>query len=932
MECIGGTCTKCQKGLYQYGNACYDSCPFETLADNVSLQCKWEKDKPVYIKAYTISRCVNSCGKTFHDCSCNPKCKKSGDCCTDFQFCEIVNESYSVENKIDNCKFSTEDKSVCLQCKENFYYHNNSCIRTCPEETLINKENKICIDRETSCKASNCEKCNEKNICVQCLNGYFLYEGNCLKTCPVGLRANRINFTCQQNSQYSFYWIFPSKAGCENKCGDHSIEQDCSCRHTCLRRGNCCDNFEKECREELQKEKCKLCEDCIDGVCNKCKSKSYLGENKNECKCEDGYMYDLEEDLCHKNSDFLKKKNLIPNQKFLKQNVTSQELIIDNKNININSNEDIDDQENIELSQPEVVKQIQEKKPKEVEKHDLKFVSSDKNKNIENQQIQKNENNPKISYVAKNSQSDYKPEQDKSNYQNISLNLNENKLKDDDKEDEENLNIQLNKNYTQNNINIQVEQPYIGNNSTKNNGKLNTQIKPTQLKLKESRNLKNETKKQLSENHKISNKTEKLDKINFKTLYEVNQTKTITDLPIKITSNLKTFNKIEKKENTIPSEQQNSTSIYDSLNKLKNSVFITPFPKKEKLSPQLNYAQHKESYNNSTQTQSPMINKALAEELLKSFKNVFSMHNPANKNQILNLYMNGNISINVLTGNTNPQMITQNIYNKDSYNQNHREVSNIDSQNKILPGSVGSVSINESNQSGSELVKSTRPKAPERKGRLLYRRKNNKSQENLHRQLSGQKIHTDHEQNFEEKTQLKNSLNIKPTGEERIGNYGNESLNTSSNIVYSSKLKLSNSTMNRTVNSVNLQQSNNLTNTLDELLVPFESAQSFKPFKQSNFDGDFLNSTISKKEKYHIQNNYFINDHSIKVLHSTNPSVIKVGDLPTLNNSLCNNSSRILINNNQDQIQDSLWLNNKTSGIIINNHNLNKTSKNKFNH
>ncbi len=113
------------------------------------------------------------------------------------------------------------------------------------------------------------------------------------------MRANRINFTCETINNFSFYWIFPSSFSCKSKCGNHSLESDCSCRHNCLRRGNCCDDFEKECKEEIEKELCKLCDDCSLGKCSKCKKNSFLNnEKRNECLCEKGYFYDIQEDIC----------------------------------------------------------------------------------------------------------------------------------------------------------------------------------------------------------------------------------------------------------------------------------------------------------------------------------------------------------------------------------------------------------------------------------------------------------------------------------------------------------------------------------------------------------------------------------------------------------------------------------------------------------
>ena len=68
LKCENNQCKECEKGNFAYENGCYMSCPFETFADNYSSSCKKVSEQPVYIKAYTISRCMNSCGKQFSDC------------------------------------------------------------------------------------------------------------------------------------------------------------------------------------------------------------------------------------------------------------------------------------------------------------------------------------------------------------------------------------------------------------------------------------------------------------------------------------------------------------------------------------------------------------------------------------------------------------------------------------------------------------------------------------------------------------------------------------------------------------------------------------------------------------------------------------------------------------------------------------------------
>jgi hypothetical protein len=71
---------------------------------------------------------------------------KTGDCCSDFKICEMIAEKYSPISNIMNCKFSSEDKSLCLQCNDEFYLYNNECLLECPKNTIEIKSNKICLD------------------------------------------------------------------------------------------------------------------------------------------------------------------------------------------------------------------------------------------------------------------------------------------------------------------------------------------------------------------------------------------------------------------------------------------------------------------------------------------------------------------------------------------------------------------------------------------------------------------------------------------------------------------------------------------------------------------------------------------------------------------------------------------------------------------
>jgi hypothetical protein len=68
LICESGKCTKCLRGFYAFKNACFESCPFSTFADNYTFSCVQKEQNPFFTRAYTFSRCMNTCGKAFHDC------------------------------------------------------------------------------------------------------------------------------------------------------------------------------------------------------------------------------------------------------------------------------------------------------------------------------------------------------------------------------------------------------------------------------------------------------------------------------------------------------------------------------------------------------------------------------------------------------------------------------------------------------------------------------------------------------------------------------------------------------------------------------------------------------------------------------------------------------------------------------------------------
>lgn len=175
--------------------------------------------------------------------------------------------------------------------------------------------------------------------------------------------------------------------------------------------------------------------------------------------------------------------------------------------------------------------------------------------------------------------------------------------------------------------------------------------------------------------------------------------------------------------------------------------------------PELNY--------NSDLKQNGIINKNISEELLNSFKNLFSNFalDKQKGKQTLNLYLNGNISINLLTGNSNPQIITKNVYNKDSYNTNKTISYNSNFESKENQTKKYGKKLNKNEMNSVDIESSS-----------------NKIK-NLIKQFKNQKQSNDTNQIFINKELIKNKNNIIEMDRKRLkGDNDEDNDSESSNI------------------------------------------------------------------------------------------------------------------------------------------------------
>ncbi|KAL4655789.1 R-spondin-4-like [Arapaima gigas] len=98
-------------------------------------------------------------------------------------------------------KEASEDCRPCLECsrdngclsclgklflflRREGMWHHGSCLQSCPAGYYGVRGQDM--NRCMKCKAANCERCFSKDFCTKCKQGFKLFKGRCLRSCPEG--------------------------------------------------------------------------------------------------------------------------------------------------------------------------------------------------------------------------------------------------------------------------------------------------------------------------------------------------------------------------------------------------------------------------------------------------------------------------------------------------------------------------------------------------------------------------------------------------------------------------------------------------------------------------------------------------------------------------------------------------------------------------
>ena len=154
-------------------STCVPNCP-TGLYPNPSLGTCTGCSSPCNTCSVTASNCTSCLNNlTLFNYSCSTGCPDG---------------YYNFNNQCNPCNINCStcsSASVCLTCVFGLYMYNGNCLSTCPVSRPVTITS-IC----SACTDTNCVICNSLDQCQQCNYPTLLLSGHCLTQCPTNYDSN----------------------------------------------------------------------------------------------------------------------------------------------------------------------------------------------------------------------------------------------------------------------------------------------------------------------------------------------------------------------------------------------------------------------------------------------------------------------------------------------------------------------------------------------------------------------------------------------------------------------------------------------------------------------------------------------------------------------------------------------------------------------
>eukprot|EP00041_Stephanoeca_diplocostata_P024288 m.611001 g.611001 ORF g.611001 m.611001 type:complete len:718 (+) comp22496_c0_seq1:260-2413(+) len=216
--------------------------------------------------------------------------------------CEVPTCVDKLMDDASNCHRCNVDRTGCVQCRNEHFLLDGVCVAMCPPTTHLGLGNgfynRRCIEGTCRRGIGNCNECDASSMsCVECRDSAFLYNGQCVPSCPSGTIAIGSGTTgrvCREPSPLcsgSCHECATDGSACV-KCGDEQYLHNGACLASCpeglFEQGQ--GTFSRVCRGCVvgNAQSCHRC--AADGSgCTMCRGGAYLHLRKCVESCPEGF-------------------------------------------------------------------------------------------------------------------------------------------------------------------------------------------------------------------------------------------------------------------------------------------------------------------------------------------------------------------------------------------------------------------------------------------------------------------------------------------------------------------------------------------------------------------------------------------------------------------------------------------------------------------
>ena len=276
------TCTQCEEGDFLYNKDCVRECPSGYIPNTQTGRCD-----PCTSPCLQCKGNVDYCTSCIDNYVLLPD-NTCSDNCPEFH-ANVDKVCKPCNNK--NCKVCSTDLQECSKCNDTTFLYDANCVPTCPVKHYEDKETRKCLP----C-SDNCDICECENKCLVCSEGSVLFENACIDKCP--------NYYVPVNENNGSVCV-PCKGSCL-KCNVENTNVCLECDETTfLHNEECVTNCPNGYRQNVVDRTCKkcsvqYCSKCVNNIqeCSKCQTGLFLLDNTCVPECPEGYRE--EEGKCYK--------------------------------------------------------------------------------------------------------------------------------------------------------------------------------------------------------------------------------------------------------------------------------------------------------------------------------------------------------------------------------------------------------------------------------------------------------------------------------------------------------------------------------------------------------------------------------------------------------------------------------------------------------